>query len=427
MGKAVVEGAGRGIVAVVLLVLGLPVGAAEVADECFERLPFGCFVIESATVDEAQTAAIGKKLGVPIERLSNTVLQVQGTRIQVNVFDARTDAEASRLHKTVSEMHGHPAMCLIRGRKLYEFCKADVTTAIKTAYELGLVEKPQQVRYLVTALVATVDKADYMSSNELSNVFFRMDPQAPSEEVREQIERLSRGLTFGTSLALRHPRQEDGSLLYRLTAEPAGTEDLADHTVYTFSKPRQAFGVPYVALKVAARCNDRGTTPTDRRVEESLLSATPYWPVDDPEVTALAKEITAGKRSPETKVEAILDWLAPGRNANITSTGPSGSRWGVKKVLQQKYGHCWDRSDCFVTLARAVGVPARQVGGWLYGSCGHIWAEVLIDGKEWQQVDPSGGSRLKCGIYHIPYFTTETGEMPILYLTKPKFEILEGA
>jgi transglutaminase-like putative cysteine protease len=423
MGLASVKGASGVLVALILLA---PASAAEVTDDCFERLPFGCFVIESAVIDDAQTAAIGKKLGMPIEKLSNTVLQVQGTRIQVNVFDARTDEKASRLHKTVSEMHGHPAMCLIRGRKVFEFCKADVTSAIKTAYELGLVDKPKQVRYLVTALVATVDQADYMAFNELSNVFFGMDPQAPSEEALERIARLSKGFTFGKSLAVRRPREEDVSLLYRLTPEPAGTEEFADLTVFTFSEPRQAFGVPYVALKVAARCNDRGTTPTDRRVEESLLAPTPYWPVDDPEVSALAKEITEGRQTPEAKVQAILDWLAPGRNANITSDGPSGSRWGVKKVLQQKYGHCWDRSDCFVTLARAVGVPARQVGGWLYGSSGHIWAEVLVDGKEWQQVDPSGGSRLKCGIYHIPYFTTETGEMPILYLAMPKFEILES-
>lgn len=423
MGLASVKGASGVLVAAILLVSVPSAWAAEVADACFEQLPFGCVVEKSVVVDEARTAEISEEQGATIEKLSNTVLRVHGTRILVNVFDMRTNEDAKKLHKTIVERKRDPAMCLIRGRKLYGFGQADATTAIKAAYELGLVDKPKQIRYLVSALVATVDKADYMASNELFNVFFGMNPQAPSDEALEQIQLLSKNFTFGKSLALRRPRQEDGSLLYRLAPEPTSTEDFADRTVFTFSKSRQAFGVPYVALKVAARCNDRGTTPTDRRVEKSLLAPTPYWPVDDPEVTALAKEITAGKSTPEAKVEAILDWLA----ANITSDGPSGSRWGVKKVLEQGYGHCWDRSDCFVTLARAVGVPARQVGGWLYGSFGHIWAEVLIDGKEWQQVDPSGGSRLKCGIYYIPYFTTETGEMPILYLTMPKFEILEGA
>ena len=65
------------------------------------------------------------------------------------------------------------------------------------------------------------------------------------------------------------------------------------------------------------------------------------------------------------------------------------------------------------------------MGGWLYGVSGHIWAEMLIEGAEWRQVDPTGGGRLGCGIYHIPYFTTETGDMPILYLSMPQIEILE--
>jgi hypothetical protein len=38
-------------------------------------------------------------------------------------------------------------------------------------------------------------------------------------------------------------------------------------------------------------------------------------------------------------------------------------------------------------------------------------------------VDPTG---LRCGIYHIPYFVTEDGQMPILYTAMPKIEIVAG-
>jgi hypothetical protein len=116
--------------------------------------------------------------------------------------------------------------------------------------------------------------------------------------------------------------------------------------------------------------------------------------------------------------------LAPG--TNIKFGGPvTGSRWGVKEVLKQKYGQCWDFADCFITLCRAAGIPCRQVAGWLFGTSGHVWAEVLIDGKGWQQVDATGGGRLRCGIYHIPYFITADGEMPVLYVSMPKIDILE--
>ena len=145
---------------------------------------------------------------------------------------------------------------------------------------------------------------------------------------------------------------------------------------------------------------------------KNLTAATPYWPADDPKVISLARQITDGKTTNGAKALAILEWLTPGQN--VKYSGQTGSRWGTAKVLEQKFGRCWDFSDCFVTLARAAGVPSRQVAGWLYCSDGHVWAEFYREGKGWQQVDPTGGGKLRCGIYHIPYFTSEDGEMPIL-------------
>jgi transglutaminase-like putative cysteine protease len=170
--------------------------------------------------------------------------------------------------------------------------------------------------------------------------------------------------------------------------------------------------------------DETGFVPTTLKAGRTLLSSTEFFPSNDPEIIALAAKITTGKRTTEDKVRAILEWLAPGKN--IKFGGPvTGSRWGVKKVLKQKFGQCWDFSDCFITLCRASGVPCRQVGGWLYGASGHIWAEYLDEGKGWKQVDATGAGKLNSGIYHIPYFTSETGEMPILYVSMPTIEIVE--
>ena len=153
-----------------------------------------------------------------------------------------------------------------------------------------------------------------------------------------------------------------------------------------------------------------------------LTAATPFWPAHDAKIKALAQQITRGKTAHGAKAMAILQWLAPGKN--IKYAGQTGSRWAAAKVFDQKFGHGWDFSDCFVTLCRAAGIPSRQVAGWVYGSQGHVWAEFYRAGKGWQQVDPTGGGRLRCGIYHIAYFTTEDGEMPIVYLSMPKIEAL---
>jgi len=409
-------------ISLILLAFALTSVRAEVADKCFEKVPFGCFVTKSVIIPKAQADAIGKKLGAPLKRLSNTYLQVQGKPIQVNILETETPAYAKKLHKTISAMKGHPAFCLIQGQTVVEFCNAELATAIKTAYELGFTPKPQKVQYGITAHISTIDKADYMAFNKLFNVFLKTNTQSPSKQSIAQIRDLSRDFIFGTSVVLRKPSDESTS--YVFNPRPTKITDQShDHVSYSFKQPPDVLSIPYVTLTARIFCNDKGLTPTDRKADKSLLSATPYWPVDDPQVRALAKKIISGRRTQEAKVQAILEWLTPGKN--IKSDGPTGSRWGVKKVLKQKYGHCWDSSDCFVTLARAAGVPCRQVGGWLYGTSGHIWAEVLMPGKGWQQVDSTGGGKLNSGIYHIPYFTTETGEMPILYLSMPQIEIVK--
>ena len=166
-----------------------------------------------------------------------------------------------------------------------------------------------------------------------------------------------------------------------------------------------------------------GFTPFQETLRLRCLGPTKFWPVSDRRIFSLLQRIIAGKETDQEKVLALLEWLTPG--TNIKYNGERGSRYGVLQVLKQKYGHCWDFSDVFITLARAAQIPCRQVAGWLYGTSGHVWAEYYIDGKGWQQVDPTGGGELPCGIYHIPMFTTESGEMPILYVSMPAIRAIQ--
>jgi transglutaminase-like putative cysteine protease len=103
--------------------------------------------------------------------------------------------------------------------------------------------------------------------------------------------------------------------------------------------------------------------------------------------------------------------------------GPPGTRWGVERALAQKWGRCWDFSDVFITLARAAGIPARQVYGWI-GPSGHVWAEVF-DGRAWIQVDPTA-SWTGVSEDYIPLAHCATGRMPFVYWGKPLTEALRG-
>jgi hypothetical protein len=416
------------VILIAVLVLTCVVSCAkanEPADECFRNLPFGCFVTSSFIAPRDQTAAIGKRLGASIEKLSNTYLTVHGSSIQVNLIDAATQADAAKLYTTISSMKGHPAFCLRIGKRVVEFVGNDPALATKTSYELGFLKKPREIRYRITAQISTVDKADYMSFNKLFNVFLATDPKNSGKEALSEITRLSKAFQFGTSLTMRSPDLGTSKAVYEFSPAPRAKQSaLNDVVTFSFRNPPKIMGVPYITATMQITTDDSAFVPTTRKADKSLLSPTQFFPSNHPEIIALAAKITKGKRTTEEKVRAILEWLAPGKN--ITFGGPvTGSRWGVKKVLKQKFGRCWDFSDCFVTLCRACGIPCRQVGGWLYGTSGHIWAEYLDEGKGFKQVDATGAGKLDCGIYHIPYFTSETGEMPILYLSMPTIEIVE--
>ncbi len=65
-------------------------------------------------------------------------------------------------------------------------------------------------------------------------------------------------------------------------------------------------------------------------------------------------------------------------------------------VLEKRRGLCQSHSLLFIALARASGIPAREVGGNVWGGpgsgglFGHAWAQVALDGR-WQSVDPALG------------------------------------
>ena len=225
--------------------------------------------------------------------------------------------------------------------------------------------------------------------------------------------------------ALRALSQAGEAPSYSFEPEATNVTPVAggDLSRYTFEDLPRDVNIPYVLLKATIQTAHAPIITSSRKADNPLLEATEYWPSDDPEVVSLAAKITAGRNTVEEKTEAILRWLKPGKNIRFAES-MSATRHGVKKVLNQKFGQAWDFSDCFITLARASKVPCRQVSGWFYSQSAHVWAEVLQEGSGWRQVETTGGGTTGCGIYHIPFTTSEDGAMSFMYLFKPKIEFI---
>ena len=296
----------------------------------------------------------------------------------------------------------------------------DAALALKTSYELGLLEKPDRLQFTFIAELATVDQADYMICNTLFNEFLKQ--QGGDASAGERIEDLAGQFSFGNSLSLRNP---NAAASYAFEPPPQKKDAKGAFNTYSFESLPVRNGVPYITLRYKGITTSDALSPAGAPPPPHATAATALWPAQDAKFKNLARRITGGASSNEEKVQAILEWLKPG--ANLKYSGQTGSRWGALKVLEQGFGHCWDFSDVFVTLCRAAGVPCRQVAGWLYGTSGHVWAEYYIESKGWKQVDPTGGGSVTCGIYYIPLFTTEDGEMPIVYLSMPQIKAEQGA
>lgn len=383
-------------------------------------LPAEWQIVSSSEVDEPQRAAIGRRLGCEVTTLANAHLKLLGMPVQVNVMQCADADAARRLHEKLLTMKGgNPAACLRLGERVVEFVCRDPNQAVRGAFDLGLRPRPERMRYRVTMRVAPVKECrDYMRWNETFNALnARANGNSPSSST--SLASLLGYFEFSDRLMLRSGEGVE----YTIDPSPRGNaRPVGGSAEYQFESLPQSDGVPTVLVKSSI-----GTQPTTAESRsgaelDALVSPTAFWPCDDPEIQSRMKQIAGDQKSARDSVAELLHWLKP--NTTIRFGGEvTGSRYGPDKVLQQGYGHCWDFSDLFITMCRARKIPARQVAGWIFGGEGHVWAEVLLDGK-WEQVDPTGGGQIDCTPYHIGLVTSEDGRMPFLYVEVPSIQLL---
>lgn len=109
---------------------------------------------------------------------------------------------------------------------------------------------------------------------------------------------------------------------------------------------------------------------------------------DHPKLVEKAREIVGD----ETDTLAISNKLCHWVNANMRSTF-SARLSNALEVLENREGDCTEHSVLFIGLARAAGVPAREVAGLIYisgpqpGFYFHQWATVWVG--RWMDVDPT--------------------------------------
>jgi len=122
------------------------------------------------------------------------------------------------------------------------------------------------------------------------------------------------------------------------------------------------------------------------------LAPTKFAPIDG-EVWLQAMKIIDGKKTVLEKAKAIYDWTCENTFRDPKTRGCGTG--DVCALLKNPGGKCADIHSVFVALARAAGVPAREVFGIRMGkkdredvsTWQHCWAEFYLPGYGWVPVD----------------------------------------
>lgn len=137
--------------------------------------------------------------------------------------------------------------------------------------------------------------------------------------------------------------------------------------------------------------------PTDQELSNNLHE-TDYWQVNDPKIKALASELKTPK--------AIYDYVSKTLKYDFSRVQPNVQRMGAVAALQNPtQAICMEFTDLFIAIARAAGIPAREVNGYAYtenpelqplslvADVLHAWPEYYDNDKSvWIPIDPTWAS-----------------------------------
>ena len=136
-------------------------------------------------------------------------------------------------------------------------------------------------------------------------------------------------------------------------------------------------------------------------------------------IPELAREITKDAQTPFDKAVGLESYLRTHYGYTLNLTGKPGQDPLGHFLFETRAGHCEYFASAMAILLRTLGIPSREVNGFLPGeyndvagdyivraSDAHSWVEVYFPGNGWQVFDPTpssiengGGFWTRLGLY----------------------------
>lgn len=173
----------------------------------------------------------------------------------------------------------------------------------------------------------------------------------------------------------------------KVSAPYAQSTDTLGHSILTLVFPRFApLAIKAISVVVNVELEPK---PASSILEkpEAWLKPERYIETADPTIQALAAKLKSQNLS-DTALN-IYNWL----KENLHFTGYLADDRGALNALKMLQGDCTEYAYLAVALARANGIPARMVGGYvtdknttLQATDYHNWAELYFEGA-WHLLD----------------------------------------
>ena len=141
--------------------------------------------------------------------------------------------------------------------------------------------------------------------------------------------------------------------------------------------------------------------PLTAEEKSSYVQPQRYWETDNGFIKDKANEL----KTPEKIYEFVVNFLSYSQDR---LNQPEIFRKGAQSaVATPNDAVCMEFADLFIAIARAAGIPSREVTGFAYtqnerlrplsltlneGDLLHAWPEYWDDEKGWVQIDPTWGS-----------------------------------
>src|SRR5437667_110539 len=160
--------------------------------------------------------------------------------------------------------------------------------------------------------------------------------------------------------------------------------------VHYFNLVRPHSGLSVISRSTVETGPDPDGEPGEQLVQDFLRFRSPVKDVEG--VRELARRHAIADHSSPAAVEQALDELTTSISREFTYDQKMTNVYSaVDDVLALRAGVCQDFAHLFIAVARAMGVPARYVSGYIHlpnwgkraTTASHAWAEAWVAGRGW--------------------------------------------